>query len=84
MIKMIIEVVVDMRYFLLILFLTVMGFGEAFLALSNSNDEAGQFITPNNFWISWKFSYLMILGVFDTTAFGTNDTVHLVNIYFFI
>jgi hypothetical protein len=44
LIKTIIAVVLDMRYFLLILFLTMMAFGDSFRALSLSNLPQHEFI----------------------------------------
>ena len=78
LIKIIIEVIVDMRFFLMILLLTFVAFGDAMKSISSSNppdsvDELGNVI-QYQFIKSWfegvMFVYRMVLGDFDTTAFG--------------
>ena len=72
LIRMIIEVIIDMRYFFLVLLITVAAFGESFLRLSLANVEDERFTT--SFTDSMIFTYRMILGDFDTSAFGSVAT----------
>ncbi|CDW88905.1 wd-40 repeat protein [Stylonychia lemnae] len=72
LIRIIVEVVISMRYFLLVLLMTIIGFGNAFYVISNGNVEDP---LVDNFFItsyldSIVFSYRMILGDFNTTEFG--------------
>eukprot|EP00347_Sterkiella_histriomuscorum_P017370 403349643 len=75
LIRIIIEVCVDMRHFLLILVLTFVAFGDAMRSISTSNedvpDESGntsQFV--GSYVESVTFTYRMVLGDFDTSNFG--------------
>lgn len=68
LIRMIVEVVKDMRNFFLVLLITIAAFGDSFLRLSLGNTEDAQFTT--GFWDSLIYTYRMILGDFDTGAFG--------------
>jgi len=53
---------------MLVLTLTMAGFGDAFLRISNGNDEENQFI--HSFIPALLYAYSMILGGYDTEAFG--------------
>ena len=74
LIRMIFEVVKDMRSFFLILFITIAAFGDSFVRISKANvysDDADinkQFTT--GFVDSVIYTYRMILGDFDTSNFG--------------
>jgi len=68
LIRIIIEVVVDMRHFLLILLLTIVAFGDAMRSISTSELEEDQFI-PNSFH-AFTYVYRMILGDFSSDDFG--------------
>lgn len=74
LIRTIIEVIIDMRYFFLLLFITIAAFGDSFLRISLGNIEVeGEDNTAPftyNFIDSVLFTYRMILGDFDTSAFG--------------
>jgi hypothetical protein len=83
MIKVIMTVLYDMRYFLIILAMVVFGFGEAFQSISNGNPEDEKFIGGIHFWDSWLFSYLMMFAAFDPAMFGS-VAVELVNTLMFI
>ena len=69
LIRMISEVVVDMRYFFLVLFICVAAFGDSLLTLSKDNPE-GEERFIHGFVDSHIYTYRMILGDFDTVAFG--------------
>ncbi|CDW72553.1 wd-40 repeat protein [Stylonychia lemnae] len=79
MIRSIVEVIQDMGIFLLILFLTIIAFGDSFLRLSSGNEEG--FI--DNFFMSIVFTYRMILGDFETDNFG-NVALPLAIIFWFM
>lgn len=87
LIRAIVEVVYTMRHFFLVLTFGVVGFGNAFLVISLGNepsdkpDENPIFI--DNYINSILFSYRMLLGDFDTGAFG-EVAVPLVWIFFLI
>ena len=75
LIRIIIEVCVDMRHFLLVLLLTFVAFGDAMRSISTSNedvpDESGnssQFV--GSYVDSITYTYRMVLGDFDTSNFG--------------
>ena len=68
LIGMILEVIKDMRHFFLVLLVTIIAFASSFLAISLGNDEANQFTTSN--LDATIFTYRMVLGDFDTGAFG--------------
>jgi hypothetical protein len=69
LIRMIVTVVVDMRYFLIVLLVTILGFGNAFLVISLGNtDEKNIFTT--DFIDSFFYTYRMVLGDFATDEFG--------------
>ena len=69
LIRMISEVVVDMRHFFLVLFICVAAFGDSLLTLSYGNPE-GEDRFIHGFVDSLIYTYRMILGDFDTGAFG--------------
>eukprot|EP00347_Sterkiella_histriomuscorum_P022795 403337130 len=68
LIRTVYEVVKDMGVFLFVLLITVAGFGDAFLRLSEGNEEEEKFI--ESFIPAVLYAYSMILGGYDTTAFG--------------
>ena len=61
-----------MGIFLLILFITLLGFGDAFLriAIANEVTDENDYQFTKNFVTAALFSYQMILGTYDTTSFG--------------
>lgn len=69
---MIFEVIKDMRYFFLVLLLTIIAFGDSLLSISYGNQESERFTT--GFIDSIIYTYRMILGDFDTSAFGSVAT----------
>ena len=68
-IRTIVEVVKDMKYFLGMLFLTFIAFGDSMRQISTSNTPDKDFIN-GTFLTSIAFIYRMCLGDFDTNAFG--------------
>ena len=81
---MIVTVIVSMKYFFLVLAVTIIGFGNAFLVIAMGNpkyeDEENNPRFIGGFMESMLFSYRMVLGDFDTTQFGQ---VGLPLLYFF-
>jgi hypothetical protein len=69
LIRMIMQVIYDIRYFLMVLLLTIIAFGDSFKTISNGNDKAGRFV-DKGFFGSFFFVYNMSLGDFDTGKFG--------------
>ena len=55
MIRMVIEIAYDMKYFVLILLLTVTGFGNICNILGSSNDNG--FFTRDTFWKTFKYTF---------------------------
>lgn len=71
LIRMIVEVVKDMRHFFTVLFITIAAFGDSFLTLSYGNPADSEDRFVSGFTDSLIYTYRMILGDFDTGAFGT-------------
>lgn len=68
---MITEVISSMRVFLLILAITMMAFGEAFLRFSEKSDEDAQFLLN----YADAFVYTFRLAVGDTGTDTYNQTI---------
>ncbi len=69
LIRIIIEVVVDMRHFLLIMLLTIVAFGDAMRSISTSELEKDQFIS--DYIHLFTYVYRMVLGDFSSDDFGS-------------
>lgn len=70
MVRMINAVTFDMRYFLLVFGIMVLGFANAFYVLSRNGSP--QF-TGENFWYAIIYSYRTGIGDFNTDDFDTNS-----------
>ena len=81
MIRMVIEIAYDMKYFLLILLLTVTGFGNAYCILASSNDNG--FFRGDTFLRAFIYAYNQSLGSFDTSAYIGTDKYLLFTIWWF-
>jgi hypothetical protein len=68
-IRTIVEVVKDMRYFLMMLLLCFIAFGDSLSQISSSNPEGKDFIN-GSFLTGIAFTYRMVLGDFNTNEFG--------------
>jgi hypothetical protein len=72
LIRIIIEVVIDMKYFLAVLLLTFIAFGDAIFYINQANsaevasDEGGRFIGGEGYAYSIIYVYRMVLGDFAT------------------
>ena len=62
LVRAILAVIVDMEYFLLILGITIVGFGDSFKVMSNANAEVNEFLSPNGFFGGVFYSYLIGMG----------------------
>lgn len=71
LVKMIVEVVYDIRFFLSLLFFAMLAFSGSFYILSKSNPEADQFVP--SMLSSNLMIYLLMLGEFDVENFGTTN-----------
>jgi len=83
-----------MKYFMLVLCIALVAFGDSFLSIAKANtneyttDSAGDTVETVNIFTtsmldSFIYTYLMILGDWDTSSFGTVSTV-LVWIFFLL
>ena len=75
LIWMIIEIVWDMRYFVLVLFIAVVAFANTFYVLGENSDPGSDWFSGNNFILTFIFSYRMGLGDFETDGFNTWDEI---------
>lgn len=80
-IRMIIEITYDMKYFLLVFFLAVGGFGNCFMILSR-NYGTEEMFTGQTYWRSFIYSYRQALGDFDTEAYTGEDKYYLFALWF--
>jgi hypothetical protein len=81
MIRMVIEITYDMKYFLVVLLLAIAGFANCFMILARNYDKEEMF-TGNSYWRSFIYSYRQALGDFDTEAFDEPDQYYLYFIWF--
>jgi hypothetical protein len=81
MIRMVIEITYDMKYFLMVLLIAIAGFGNCFMILARNYDKEELF-TGNNYWRSFIYAYNQALGEFDTEAFEDTDKYYLYFIWF--
>jgi hypothetical protein len=80
LIRIIIEVIIDIRHFLLVLLLTFVAFGDAFYAINTSNET--EFI-DGGYFFGIIYVYTMSLGGFDTSTFG-NTAVWMMWVLFIL
>ncbi|CDW77734.1 wd-40 repeat protein [Stylonychia lemnae] len=85
LVRTIIEITFDIRNFLFVFFLGIIGFGTSFYILSNNNlkeKEGAVFI--ESFWESFIFSYRMALGDFQLDDFPKATDIFLIYTLFVI
>ena len=80
MIRMILEISYDMKYFLLVLIITIAGFGNCFLIISRNYD--GYEFAGNTYFTAFLYSYQAVLGAFSLTGFAQSDKSYLQFIWF--
>lgn len=69
LIRMIVEVIKDMRNFFLVILITITAFGESFLRISMGNKNENERFT-DGFIDSIIYAYSMVLGNIDTENIG--------------
>lgn len=72
LIHLIIQVIVDMKYFLMIVGVTLISFSSAFYILSRSNVGEGDFL-DGSFINANAFIYQLLLGQFNPDEFGPSN-----------
>ena len=82
MVRMVLEIVYDMRFFLLFLLVAIAGFGNAYLILARNLDE-GALLIEDNYWYAFIYAYNQALGNFDTDAY-TGPEKHLLFFIWFL
>jgi hypothetical protein len=83
LIRIIVQVVIDMRHFLLVLLLTFVAFGDAVYNIQLGNTAEDPIYEGENFIGGVAYVYRMVLGDFDTTGFG-NCAVPLMWVLFIL
>lgn len=80
LVRIIIQVVIDMRYFLLVLGLTFVAFGDAMNAINTSNEDEDKF--TGDFWPeSILFIYRMGLGDIQLDEVGKVSVVYVYTLF---
>jgi hypothetical protein len=69
-IRMLRDIIYDIRIFIVILGIVFLGFGEAFYRLSQSTDPADAWI--DNYALGTAYSFLMSIGSNDSESFEAN------------
>ena len=67
LIRIVLNMVWDMKIFIMILFIVQMGFGEAFLRLS---EQSGDAAFLENFGFAFIYAFRLTIGDNDTSAFA--------------
>lgn len=83
LVRTIIEITTDIRNFLFVFFLAIVGFGASFQILSNNNDpdvEGARFI--DSFPASFMYSYRLSLGDFSLDSYDKSRDLVLIYILF--
>lgn len=70
--RLLILVMVDMKDFLVVLFITIVAFSDSLLTISLGNKEEERFVT--GFTDAIIYTYRIVLGDFDVTTFGSVAT----------
>ena len=81
MIRMVLEITYDMKFFLMVLLIAIAGFGNCFLILAR-NYGTEELFTGNNYFRAFIYSYNQALGNFDTSAYEDTDKYLLYAIWF--
>jgi len=71
LIRMIIEIISDMRYFVIVLMLAVLAFGNSFYILGRNDTVNATPFSGTTFPLAFIMSWRMGTGDFDTTTFAT-------------
>lgn len=81
LIRMIIEVIFDMKVFFIVLVIVLCAFGDAFLSLSNGNASDELHFAGHSFAEALLYSYRMSLGDFQLDSF--NDSANSLTAWIF-
>lgn len=81
MIRMVLEITLDMKYFLLVLIIAIAGFGNFFFIMAR-NYGTDELFTGDNYWRAFLYSYNQAMGNFDTAAYLDPDKYYLFIIWF--
>ena len=82
LVRMIVEITYDMRYFIVILLMAVLAFANGFFILSRNEQENG--FIDNWFYKAFIFSYRLGLGDFDTEGFEGRSDEMLIWVLWFV
>ena len=80
LVSMITYIILDMRFFLLALFLAVCAFANAYYILGRNSEEDN--FSGDNAWQAFIYSYRTGYGDFDVEGFGTRDEILIWIIWF--
>jgi membrane-associated HD superfamily phosphohydrolase len=81
MIRMVLEITYDMKFFLLVLIISIAAFGNCFMIIARNYDKENMF-TGNNYFRSFIYAYNQALGNFDTESYENTDKYYLYLIWF--
>lgn len=79
MVAMIIEIILDMKYFLLVLILATMGYANSYYVIQRNAEEE---FAGNEFWRANVFTWEQVLGEFNTDGFEFRDKTVIYLIWF--
>lgn len=80
--RLIIIVITDMRHFLIVLFFTLVAFGDTFLTISNGNKDEGHEKFVHGFFDAIVYTYMIILGGFKIDDFRNSIGTNLLITFF--
>ena len=82
MVRMVIAIIYDMRYFLMVFLLACAGFGNCFFILAK-NDTSNGIFTGDTYFKAFLYSYRQALGAFDVSAYDAVADKHLLYFIWF-
>lgn len=81
LVRMIIEITLDMKWFLLIFLMAVIGFANSFFVIARNTDQE-EFFTGKDMWYSMIYSYRTAHGDFIVDGFEYRDRILVYVIWF--
>lgn len=78
--EMIFKVIIDIKYFLLVLFIVIFAFGDALFAIAYYNG----YTYTTNILDSFIYTYRMVLGDWDTGDFTDNIAIYMIYVFFLL
>ena len=82
LIRMITTVIIDMRFFFLVLVIGIVAFGDSFLSIAGGN--TGDDVFTSGFINSIIYTYAIVLGGFDVTSYNNSMSYILVMCLFLL